>query len=308
MSAFDDIRDAGTSLGKVTYGLGALLLFTLLALLAISGSIVYRSLNPPRTEPVDIATLMGNPEAVPFQAAGKKLEGWLFPGLRGAPTIILCHGYQSNRLELLTMAAALQEHQFNVFVFDLAGHGASTGFTSLGPRENKQLIAAINELARRDDVDRERFGVWGANLGGYAAVSAAAADPRIRAFAVESVYDRPQDMLGLLVGRAGLSSLPLVDRLAQWEFAILNFSSRNAKPLSELLPQMKNTAKLFIQARDAAELADSTMQLFLKSPEPKQQAIIQKSNYGSLLEDERREYDSKVVNFFLQSMPALPVR
>ena len=83
MSVFDDIRDPGTTLGKVTYGLGALLLFALLALLAISGSIVYRALNPPRTEPVDIATLMGNPEAVPFQVAGKRLEGWLFPGLRG---------------------------------------------------------------------------------------------------------------------------------------------------------------------------------------------------------------------------------
>lgn len=307
MDLFDDIRDPRTPIGKIAYGLAALLLFSLLALLAISGSITYRALSPLSVDSeLDPAGMIGNPEAVPFQVpGGSKHEGWLFPGLRGAPTIILCHAYQSNRAEMLTMAAALQTHQFNVFVFDFSGHGASDNLTSLGPREGKEVLAAINELAQRDDVDRERFGIWGANLGGYAAVAAAAEDSRIKAIAVESVYDSPRDMLRVQVGRSGLANLPLVERMASWEYTLLNFSVRNAPPASQLLPRLNSTAKFFIQARDSAELAESTLQLFLKAPEPKQQAVVQKSNYSTLMEDERREYDSKVVNFFLQHLPVV---
>ncbi len=311
MNLLDDIRDPGTPAGKVAYAVAALLLFSLLATAAISTSIVYRALKPGgnTTSGLDPAGVMGNPEAVSFTVpGGSKHEGWLFPGLRGAPTIIACHAYQSSRAELLTMVAALQEHQYNVLVFDFSGHGSSGSLTTLGHREAKELLAAIEDLAQRDDVDRERFGVWGANLGGYAAVAAASADSRIKAFAVESVYDRPDDMLRLLISRSGLANLPMVERFARWEYSLLNFGSRNNPPLSQLLPQMKTTSKLFIQARDNTELAESTLQLFLRSPEPKQQAIIQKSNYGAMMENERSEYESKVVNFFLQNLPTLPPR
>ena len=34
---------------------------------------------------------------------GGEHEGWLLLGLRGAPAIILCHGYDSNRADLLSL-------------------------------------------------------------------------------------------------------------------------------------------------------------------------------------------------------------
>src|SRR5579863_7376432 len=64
--------------------------------------------------------LPGRPDEVTFEVPNGlgTREGWFFPGLRGAPTIILCHGYGSSRGELLTIVSTLQDHQFNVFVFD----------------------------------------------------------------------------------------------------------------------------------------------------------------------------------------------
>ena len=50
-------------------------------------------------------------------------DGWFFPGLRGAPTVIVCHGYRAQRADVLTLVTALQEQQFNVFLFDFTGHG-----------------------------------------------------------------------------------------------------------------------------------------------------------------------------------------
>ena len=91
-------------------------------------------------------------------------QGWFFPGLVGAPTIILLHGYESSRGELLTLVSALQDHQYNAFVFDFAAHGANAGLTTFGYREADEVRAAIDTLAKRNDVDPTRFGIWACHL------------------------------------------------------------------------------------------------------------------------------------------------
>src|SRR5271169_5398015 len=133
----------------------ALVFFAVLATLAIAGFLVYRIVKPQRTSSeINLQSFPGRPDAVEFTVPGRGTrEGYFFPGLRGAPTIILCHGYESSRGELLTLVSALQDHQYNVFVFDFAGHGASPGTTSFGYREADELRTAIDTLAARNDVD-----------------------------------------------------------------------------------------------------------------------------------------------------------
>ena len=50
---------------------------------------------------------------------------------------------------------------------------------------------------------RNRFGLWGVNLGAYVALAEATDDRRVRAVAVESPYDHPKDMVALQVSRVG---------------------------------------------------------------------------------------------------------
>ena len=83
-------------------------------------------------------------------------------------------------------------------------------YSTLGFRETGELRAAMAAVSRRDDVDRSRFGLWGTDLGGYVALAVAEGDPRVKALAVESVYDHPQDMAAVLIGRQGVASLPLL--------------------------------------------------------------------------------------------------
>jgi len=85
--------------------------FALLATTAIAGFLVYRIVKPQRANTeINMASFPGRPEVLDFEVPGGigKREGWFFPGLRGAPTIILCHGYESSRGELLTLESALQ--------------------------------------------------------------------------------------------------------------------------------------------------------------------------------------------------------
>jgi uncharacterized protein len=291
---------------KLLTALIALAFFVGLATLAISGFLVYRIVKPQRaTSEINMNTFPGRPDAVQFPVAGiGTREGWFFPGFRGAPTIILCHGYESSRSELLTLVSALQDHQYNVFVFDFAAHGANPGMTTFGYKEAEEVRAAIDTLAARTDVDPTSFGIWGYNLGAYAALREAETDKRVRALVLDSVYDEPQQMVKVEVGNTGLGSFPFMMRSAELSFEWLNYQHKQDPPVSKRLAALKGVPKLFIEANDEPELAELTRDLFVKAPEPREQAIIQHGNFASLGDNDKRAYEDRVVTYFLMHLPA----
>jgi pimeloyl-ACP methyl ester carboxylesterase len=283
----------------------ALAFFWFVATLAISGFILYRIVSPaPSQTNLDFSNFPGHPEDVTYQVRGEgSRDGWFFPGRENAPTIVLCPGYQRNRGELLTLASSLQYHEYNVFLFDFSGQGTSPGHSLLGYQEAMELHAVIDALAQRNDVDRTRFGLWGTNLGAYAAVAEAESDPRIAAFAVESVYDRPEQELDLLVSRSGLAATPLLPRAARWGFDWLARDYRGTPPLSAGLQRLDGEPKLFIEAADEPELAESTHNLFMLSPEPHEEAMLERGNYAGMLDDDKRSYENRILKFFLATLP-----
>ena len=145
---------------------------------------------------------------------------------------MLCHGYSSSRGELLTLVSALQDHQYNVFLFDFAAHGGNAGITTFGYREADELRSALDAVAARNDVDPQSFGVWGYNLGAYAALREAERDKRISALVLDSVYDTPSQMVKIGVERTGFAGFPLMMRSAEFSFDLLNTQYRNEPPLS----------------------------------------------------------------------------
>src|SRR5208282_2594084 len=237
MAVFSELRYPTTRLAKLFSALLALLMFAAVAIVSVSGFLLYQILRPARSPAAfDLSVMMGHPTTFSFPLAGGSMrEGWLFPGLRGAPAIVVCHGYQSQRADVLTLVTALQDHQFNVFLFDFSGHGTSTGLTTLGYREASELRSAVQGLSTRDDVDPQHFGLWGVDMGGYATLEVAAADPRIAAFAVDDAYDDPKEMLQLEEKKSGLTVLPEVLRVSEFGFSTLNYSFRHEPPVSTRL-------------------------------------------------------------------------
>jgi len=308
MHIFSELRFPTRWYTKLLTALLALAFFALLATTAIAGFLVYRIVKPQRANTeINMASFPGRPEVLDFEVPGGigKREGWFFPGLRGAPTIILCHGYESSRGELLTLESALQDHQYNVFVFDFAAHGANGGISTLGYREVEEVRAAVDLLAARPDLDPTRFGLWGYNLGAYAALREAENDKRIRALVLDSVYDQPKQMVKVGVERNGLGGFPFMVRAASFSFEYLNYAHRGDPPLSRKLIALAGVPTLYIQALDDPELAETTRQIFLQAPEPREQAIIPHGNFVSFGDDEKRSYENRVVSFFLVRMPAV---
>jgi pimeloyl-ACP methyl ester carboxylesterase len=304
MDSFSELRYPTTPMAKLLSGLLALLLFGLVTLFSISSFLLYEILRPVKS-PVstfNIDTMIGHPSAFSFSVAGGGTrEGWFFPGLRDAPVIVVCHGFQSQRIEVLTLVTALQEHQYNVFSFDFLGNGTSPGITSLGYRETGELRSALDALAARGDVDPQHFGIWGVDMGGYAAIEVAAVDPRVAAVAVDDAYTNPPVMLDIQARQSGLTALPLVLKLSNFGFRWLNYPFRNEPPATQRLTFAVGP-KLFIAANDRPALADQTMLLFAKAPEPKR-LLRYSQGYRDMSDDDRKSYESQIVNFFLEYIP-----
>lgn len=305
MSILDELRYPRRWYTKLLTVILALVFFAVLATAVIAGVLTYWIVKPQRTSSeINMESFPGRPDEVDFTVPGMGTrKGWFFPGLRGAPTIILCHGYESSRGELLTLVSALQDHQYNVFVFDFAAHGANNGITTFGYRESDEVRAAIDTLARRNDVDPVRFGLWGYNLGAYAALREAEKDPRVRVLVLDSVYDYPKQMVKVGVDKTGVGGFPLMVRSAQTTFEWMNYAYKNDPPLSANLKKLTDVSILFIQAADDPELSSITREMFVKAHEPREQVIIAHGNFVNLPDDEKRNYENRVVTFFLARLP-----
>ena len=85
----------------------ALSFFTFVAAAIISGFVVYNIVTPRGGNlPIDLANFPGHPEQISYsvESVGAR-EAWFFPGLKSAPTILLCPGYGEGR----TRARAQQD-------------------------------------------------------------------------------------------------------------------------------------------------------------------------------------------------------
>ena len=96
MSIWDELRYPRRWYTKLLVVILTLVFFAVLATAANAGVLTYWIVKPQRTSSeISLDSFPGRPDEVEFTVAGLKpgdRKGWFIPGLRGARTIILCHG------------------------------------------------------------------------------------------------------------------------------------------------------------------------------------------------------------------------
>lgn len=159
-------------------------------------------------------------EPVEFKSEdGTVLRGWFIPSLRAEevleigdralrqkrPGVVLCHGIGSNRGQLLNLASYLNRHGYETLLFDFRACGQSDGTVhSFGLRERNDVLAAVHFLADQGTVDRSRIAVIGQDVGGMAALGAAARDYSIRALVVADTDKDMQTAISRRINKTGL--------------------------------------------------------------------------------------------------------
>jgi alpha-beta hydrolase superfamily lysophospholipase len=142
-------------------------------------------------------------EDVSFRSAdGVELKGWWVPATEPKGSVILVHGLNRSRIEMVKKVPFLHGLGWNALLFDLRHHGESGGdTTTFGDHEKEDVRAAV-ALARSRNPGP--VVVWGVSLGAATVVLAAADDPTIAGVVGDSSYlslsDTIRHHLGLMRG------------------------------------------------------------------------------------------------------------
>ncbi len=233
--------------------------------------------------------------------SGGEHEGWLLLGLRGAPVIILSHGYDSNRSDFLSLGAILRDNHFNVFLFNFHGPRAKEAYSNLGDRQASDLISAIETVTKQVGVNPNRVGLFGPSMGGYASLVAAEINPKVKALIVDTTYTTPLQMYDTQIDRLLGGSSQLFRNITETEFRVGTTGMVSYQMMAGL-SKLQGVPKLFIWGRDHPSLAAMTEEIYNQAPPPKQPLVMEHSVEGLASEAEKSEYENQVLNFFLQNL------
>jgi pimeloyl-ACP methyl ester carboxylesterase len=240
---------------------------------------------------------------------GTQARGWMIRGAEGSPTVILLHRYGADRSWLLNLAVKLNETtNFTVLWPDLRGHGENppVNRTLLGAVDGDDVTAAIDYLhTLKTPTGKPQVsglvGVYGVELGAYAALNAAKASPEIRALALDSAPASSDDLVRAATsGHAGMNNAVL-QRLASWGLKIYSFGKYKSTPSCELARSLRDTKVLLLSGREGDTWRASTLELarcFNGSVEVKQDLPVTGFSLTSATGEQEEAYDRPVIEFF----------
>ncbi|HEY0080010.1 MAG TPA: alpha/beta hydrolase [Pyrinomonadaceae bacterium] len=242
---------------------------------------------------------------------GTQGRGWLLRGAEGSPAVVLLHRYGADRSWLLNLGVKLNEATgFTVLWPDLRGHGLSppVSTSTFGSLEAEDVLAALEHLRRlKTQQDRpllgNRVGLYGVELGAYAALDAAARDSQVRALVLDSVPASPDELLRSTIKTSTGLDNGLVHSLASTGMRLYSLGDYEDAPACAFASQLKDRQALLLAGEDARHLRPSTVALARCFPDQfKVETLSDLPLTGFTLASAPGEqgelYDRRVIDFF----------
>jgi pimeloyl-ACP methyl ester carboxylesterase len=302
-----------------------ILLVLVVALIISLVAIVYGIVIPPRRSylvtPQTFAAISGTGRGLKVTEEtwrnrdGTTARGWLLRGAEGAPAVVFLHRYGGDRSLLLNLGMKVNEAtNYTILWPDLRGHALNpkVKWTSFGGREGDDLLAALDFLRslKGDGQNRligERVGVYGVELGAYAALRAAARDDSIQVLALDSVPRDQNDMVDNAVrnyARVNTSALVVPARLATHLFLFRQYDNKSACELARALGGRRT---LLLAGDDDGYLRESTKSLIRCFAEPanletRTDLSLSGFTLPSATGEQGEGYDRPVIDFFVKNL------
>jgi len=302
---------------KVIKAFLPIILVILLVVVIISSIIVAGVTRPPRkaylVTPQTFEKLTGPilnaTDATWKNHDGTNARGWLIKGVDAAPAVILLHRYGADRSWLLNLAVKLNESTgFTVLWPDLRGHGENppVRWTLFGGVDGDDVTAAIDYLhtlttAQGTPLVSKRIGLYGIELGAYAALAAATRNQEIRALALDSVPTSPDEIIRNATQTwLGLKN-SIVERMVRTGVWFYGLGKYQSTPSCELARSLRDVRVLLLAGGEGDPWKPSTIELaacFNPPAEIKKDLMLTGANLPSATGEHEESYDRPVIEFF----------
>ncbi len=247
---------------------------------------------------------------------GTTARGWLLRGAEGAPSVILLHKFGADRSYVLNLGVKLNEStNFTVLMPDQRGSGESplvknATFSGCESEDAQWAVAFLKGLKTPNQISLigKNIGIYGVEMGGMAAISAAAKDQGVKAIAVDSV---PADSDSLLTGsvdrRFPFASFA-TSRLAKLGTRMYYFDGCYQRdPVCENARKIENRSVLLLAGIDAPDFQESTLKLSKCLPSNNKvegKTDLSPSGFGIINAsmEQSEAYDQRVIDFFRDSL------
>ena len=242
-------------------------------------------------------------ETVEFNTTnGITLKGWYVPAEKHSnTTIILCHGWGTNKSDILPSTFALNMRAgYNLLYFDFRNHGESGGNrTSLSRFESEDVSAALAYLKKSKPAGSRHVGIYGLSMGASAAIAAAAMHPEIEAVAAESPFSSFNDIIkrfAKLYYR--LPEYPFVPVTLGFVRARLGFNPNDYAP-EKYIALISPRPLLLIQGEvDQRMPRQVGEKLYAAAGEPKELWVVKNADHAEAYFKMGRLYEIKLQRFF----------
>jgi uncharacterized protein len=131
---------------------------------------------------------------------GTPLEGWWVPVDDAKGTVVLAHGLNRSRIEMVKKLPFLHAQGWNALLFDMRNHGTSGGSARTFGWLEKDDIHAVTKWARAKSAGP--VVLWGVSAGAAASTLAAAEDREIAGLVCDSSYRSLRDTIRHHIGLA----------------------------------------------------------------------------------------------------------
>jgi len=291
----------------------------MLAVVAVTAWIVHNITRPPRApylitpQTFSLGPILKASDVTWPNHDGTQARGWLIRGAEGAPAVILLHRYGGDRSWLLNLAVKLNETtNFTVLWPDLRGHGENppVNWTLFGTVEGDDATAAIDYLRTMKTAGGKQqiglIGIYGVELGAYAALDAAKRYPEVRALALDSAPASPDDLIRSATGgRAAMNNIVL-QTLGRWGIRAYSWGRYQNTASCELASALRNERVLLL----AGDLNDpwraSTLALEKcfsgGAVEVKKDLSLTGFNLAAATGEQEEAYDRPVIDFFNKAL------
>jgi hypothetical protein len=226
---------------------------------------------------------------------GLRLRGWYVPSRNGAAVIAF-----PGRRGPQAHARMLARHGYGVLLFDRRGEGASEGDGNMfGWGGDRDILAAVEYLQSRPDVDPGRVGGIGLSVGGELMLQAAAETPGLAAVVSEGAGTRwlaeEIEEYDTIPGWSKWLSLPVY---AVKTASVTVFSNTAPPPrLTDLAPRIRQPLFL-IWAPHGGNAETMNPTYYRLASGPKTIWAIPDARHTRGIDAHPAEYERRVVGFF----------